>query len=175
MGNICDGLCPSTRKDIGITIKTGDVKGKGKKGDVFVILKDKDGNRSQSIKLACKSGSQTFWEDISNANLGRVNSIEIWRKGDGTAHDWFVDDIYIEQLIMGRRQQLPFPLQRWIHPGLKYTFEVYDSSLPQNDPNKEQRREELEERKKVYVFRKDAEGIPPQVSLKKISFKISNE
>ena len=61
------------------------------------------------------------------------------------------------------KEGIPFPCNRWIKEDKKFVLVKYDAVLPQFDDRKEQRREELEEKRKKYKFAGKARGLPRQV------------
>ena len=56
----------SSRKDIEIKVKTGDVKGSGTDSNVYCILIDENGTRSHDIKLDCM-----FRDDLERGNVDK--------------------------------------------------------------------------------------------------------
>jgi arachidonate 5-lipoxygenase len=56
-----------------------------------------------------------------------------------------------------------FPIFRWVRPDWHYVIRHLDTSLPQFDEYREQRKKELDEKKKTYVFAQKAPGMPVQV------------
>ncbi|XP_071803746.1 polyunsaturated fatty acid 5-lipoxygenase-like isoform X2 [Asterias amurensis] len=56
-----------------------------------------------------------------------------------------------------------FPINRWIKAYKSRIFERHDCSLPQFDGNKEQRKEEMIEKKKLYELESKEEWLMPQV------------
>ena len=59
--------------------------------------------------------------------------------------------------------EFPFPINRWIEPNRTYTFTIYDSLLPQDDKNPDQRLKELEEKRERYGLKGDCDEAPKQV------------
>ena len=60
--------------------------------------------------------------------------------------------------------KLHFPVLRWIEGGQRYKIPMNDTSLPQDDPFPDQRKEELEMSKKKYKIRVIDPSLPVQVS-----------
>ena len=58
---------------------------------------------------------------------------------------------------------LKISFQRWLRPGQKLIVELNDSLLPQNDPNSEQRNNELEHLREMYQYGQSAPDLPVQV------------
>ena len=56
-----------------------------------------------------------------------------------------------------------FPVNRWIKANSILSLSEYDSSLPQDDPNKEQRAKELRDKREKYMLSGKVLGAPPQV------------
>lgn len=57
-----------------------------------------------------------------------------------------------------------FPVHRWIKSDLRYVVPLYDCVLPQEDERTRFRLEELECKKKAYVYAEKVKGGPVQVS-----------
>ncbi|XP_022083391.1 allene oxide synthase-lipoxygenase protein-like isoform X2 [Acanthaster planci] len=58
-----------------------------------------------------------------------------------------------------------FPIHRWIKANTRLVFVKYDCLLPQHDMNKEQRHQELMEKKTKYEMEVKQEGLLPQVKI----------
>ena len=58
-----------------------------------------------------------------------------------------------------------FPIHRWIKSGTRLMVSRYDSSLPQDDMNIEQREKELKEKREDYRLAEKILGAPLQVSV----------
>ncbi|PVD34529.1 hypothetical protein C0Q70_05804 [Pomacea canaliculata] len=93
--------------------------------------------------------------------LGKIARIEFWRDDSGLGSDWYVDKVIVEN--RKTNDLFVFPVFRWIRPGWHYIIKHLDTSLPQFDEYADQRRMELEEKRKTYVFAQKAPGMPAQV------------
>lgn len=87
--------------------------------------------------------------------------IEFWRDSSGVASDWYVLKIVV--IIPNRKRQYVFPVLRWIKADYRYVIHELDTSLPQDDPEKEQRRLLLRERRPMFEYSQKAPGVPMQV------------
>lgn len=156
-----------------IRVETGDRLNSGTDALVTVKLADNQGKWSKEIKLS-QFGKNNFErghtdsfnvrkEDIDGFDVANPNitKLEIWRNNFGINASWFVDVVTVENLLTG--QLFPFPLHRWIDKDLHYSFLLYDSILPQLDPHRQQRDNELKEKKQVYIYDEKKEGAPVQV------------
>ena len=56
-----------------------------------------------------------------------------------------------------------FDYSRWIEPNQKYYFRMYDSLLPQEDKQGEQREKELAFKQETYVYESIITGLPRRV------------
>ena len=56
-------------------------------------------------------------------------------------------------------------LGRWLKPGQRLLIELNDSNLPQNDPNPQQRKEEMEHMREMYQYGQSAPDLPVQVGV----------
>ncbi|XP_065667156.1 polyunsaturated fatty acid 5-lipoxygenase isoform X2 [Hydra vulgaris] len=194
------GTTPSRNKiDFEIVIKTGDVKGAGTDSNVYCCLIDCKGNKSRDLLLDVKwrndfeKGSIDLFKIRNVPNIGKLESIELWRDDKGINDDWYLEYAQVKQitgvlandlvnesiLCNGFRYPksnknvndnifknflLPFPCHRWIKANKKYVLYAYDSLLPQFDPRTEQRKEELEDKKNKYAFSESSAGMPRRVA-----------
>ncbi|XP_038044498.1 polyunsaturated fatty acid 5-lipoxygenase-like isoform X2 [Patiria miniata] len=158
-----------------ILVKTGDLKGAGTDANIYIILHNENQVTSKKIKL-----DRLFHDDFERgktdefkaklpSDFGAVHEIELWRDEHGAFDPWYLEkvDIYEKPKDGAEKGPYEFPIHRWI-PGKKSViFCQYDSLLPQQDPRKEtQRKEELDEIKKIYQFKSQAPdvGLPCQVA-----------
>ena len=166
MGNCCsvEGAI-----DHWIYVKTGDRKGAGTDANCRAILYDDKGNQSQEINIDCyfKSDFERGKTDVIQCpplghKFGNITHIEIWRDNPDVWPNWFCEVIVVND----RRSDkcFYFPVLRWMRSGVRYKIEQFNTVLPQYDPNHEQRRLELEEKREVYEYGIKAEDMPVQVS-----------
>ena len=168
MGNCCE---PPNRIDHFIYVKTGDRKGTVSDINLRVLLQDAKGKLSSEIKLKVtiksdfeRGMSQVFEAPMLNS-FSDVCRMEFWREAPGldgpTAADWFCETIVVNNRHTERC--FYFPVGRWVLPNEHYKIELYDSMLPQLDPNKEQRDKELELNQELYQYGQSAPDLPVQV------------
>ncbi|XP_013400520.1 allene oxide synthase-lipoxygenase protein [Lingula anatina] len=166
MGNCQQGSVVFTHT---LYVHTGDIKGAGTDANVIVVLQDDQGNKSAPTKLDhiprndLERGSVNKFNTTVNPALGKIQQIELTMDAKGVAPDWFVDLIRVKDHRVNPPETYAFPIHRWIRPKCHYTFDIYDCMLPQCDKNIEQRKKELEEKKKTYAFRPEKIGSPIQV------------
>ena len=165
---------------------TGDKRGAGTDSNVFLILVNSDGQRSKIQRLSHsfqddhergasavfhKSSSdigikppfsaiEMYIDECCTISLGnRLNGI-FFGGPRNVSTNWFVDLISVKYL-----DEPPwiFPIHRWVHQGVIYQFYLYDCVLPQNDPRKFFRSEELKKKKETYVLSQKIHNGPVQV------------
>lgn len=56
-----------------------------------------------------------------------------------------------------------FPVNRWILANFELRLSEFDSSLPFDDKNQKQRREELEKKQEKYKLQEKRPGMPKEV------------
>ncbi|OWF44209.1 arachidonate 5-lipoxygenase-like [Mizuhopecten yessoensis] len=147
-----------------ISVKTGDKKNAGTDANVEICLHCDDGNKTDTYNL-----DKFFRNDfergqidsftVTGCRLNKVNYIELWRDTGGILDDWYVDVIE----VVCSKQIFVFPFFRWIKPNYHYKVRHLDTSLPADDPFKEQREMELKDARKQYELTVKAPGLPPQV------------
>ncbi|KAK3594458.1 hypothetical protein CHS0354_024901 [Potamilus streckersoni] len=151
-----------------IYVKTGDKKYAGTDANVKIKLHDANGNITEDIVL-----DNFFRNDFESGQLdvfpikwlknfdGKVARIEFWRDSSGIGSDWYVDKILVEN--RKTNEIYTFPVFRWIKADYHYLIEHLDTSLPQFDSHRDQRAEELRDKRKVYEPTQKAPGCPTQV------------
>ena len=157
-----------------ILVKTGDRKGAGTDANIFIVLHNENQVASKRIKLDrllhddFERGKTDEFKAKLPSDFGAVLEIELWRDEHGAFAPWYLEkvDIYEAPKDGPQRGPYEFPVHRWIPAKKSVVFRQFDSLLPQHDPRKEtQRKEELEEIKKIYKFSSQAPeaGLPCQV------------
>ena len=158
-----------------VSVTTGDLKGAGTNANVFLVLYDETGMASSSLKL-----DKAFHDDLergrtdeyrgprSDTDFGTVSEIEIWRDDAGLFSPWFCDLIVVKDNNTGQSQA--FPVQRWIKAGVHYWIPAVHTTLPQDDKYKDIRTEELQDKRKEYVYALKIPGLPVQVGEKNSQF-----
>lgn len=180
MGNCITG--PSS--EFVIYVRTGDRRNAGTDANVRIILHDANNHSSEKITL-----DNFFRNDFERGKmdqfrvpskqlhsverLGKIARIEFWRDDSGLGSDWYVDKVIVEN--RKTNDLFVFPVFRWIRPGWHYIIKHLDTSLPQFDEYADQRRMELEEKRKTYVFAQKAPGMPAQVKSMPPDEQFSNE
>jgi len=167
MGNCCvvEGAV-----DHWIYVKSGDRKGLGTGASLRLIVQDVRGQLSTEIrheiyfKNDFERGKTDVFDAPSLAGFGDLARVELWRDGAGgsSAADWFCEAV----LVNNRRTEkcYYFPVLRWLRPNQRYKIEQFDTMLPQQDPNKEQRTKELEMKRELYQYGQSGPDLPVQVS-----------
>lgn len=151
-----------------VYVKTGDRRNAGTDANVYIILYDEKNNKTSPFKLDnflkndLERGHLDTFKIKDKQTLSDISVIEIWRDEYGLASDWYVDTVTVE--IKKNGDKYEFPLFRWIKAGYHYHVRHRDTSLPQLDPNGEQRVQYLEEKRKTYEFVVNVPGAPSQVS-----------
>ncbi|XP_071947656.1 allene oxide synthase-lipoxygenase protein-like [Antedon mediterranea] len=152
------------RSEYTVIVKTGDHQGAGTDANIYVLLVNADGKRSQEIHLDVKwqndfqAGSTNEFPVRNLADFGDIAELELWRT-KRSADKWYVEWIKVK----GRNKEYVFPMHRWIKPEIKMKFQEHDSVLPQFDRFPQQRKQELEEKRKTYAFAPAGDGLPSQV------------
>ncbi|XP_076345083.1 polyunsaturated fatty acid lipoxygenase ALOX15B-like isoform X2 [Tachypleus tridentatus] len=162
---LCHGtdVKKSTRK-LRIIVVTGDRFGAGTDANVWITVYDYQGSESAKIKLDnwgndMEQGATDVYEMEVDQSFSRPARIKLWRDAYGLANSWFLDRVEICDSEGGVSY---FPVHRWIAPFTNYLFYEFDSHLPQEDPNKQQREVELEEKRRDYQIAVYIEDGPAQ-------------
>ncbi|KAK7498735.1 hypothetical protein BaRGS_00010112, partial [Batillaria attramentaria] len=151
-----------------IYVRTGDRKYAGTDANVKIVLHDDHENRSEAITLDnflrddFERGALDQFEVPKKkvGRLGKVARIEFWRDDAGMGSAWYVDKVVVEN--RRTNAMFVFPVFRWVRADYHYMIVHLDTSLPQFDQYPDQRRMELEEKRKTYVFCQKAPGMPAQ-------------
>ena len=166
MGNCCtvEGAI-----DHWVYIKTGDRKGAGTDANVRAILHDDRGNKTDELKLDCyfKNEFERGKTDVIQCpplghDFGNIVRIEIWKDNPGVYPNWFCELLVVNDRRVDKCYY--FPILRWLRSDVSYTFEQFDTMLPQYDPNQQQRIAEMEEKRAMYLFTQSSSGMPVQVN-----------
>jgi arachidonate 5-lipoxygenase len=155
-----------------IYVQTGDRRNAGTDANVRVIMHDEDGNASSAITLdnyfkndferGCLDTFHVPGNKIKSLRrMGKIVRIELWKDDAWVASDWYVDKIVIENRVTN--SSFVFPIFRWIRAQYHYQINHLDTSLPQFEEYKEQRKLELEEKRKNYEFDQKIPGGPAQI------------
>ncbi|KAK6172838.1 hypothetical protein SNE40_016418 [Patella caerulea] len=165
------GACFSRiRSDYVVYVRTGDRRNAGTDANVTIILHDDVGHSTGEITLDnflrndFERGKQDKF-DVPRSKLrplGKITKIEFWRDDAGIGSDWYVERILVENRLTN--DIFVFPIFRWIKAGYHYMIKHLDTSLPQSDDYHEQRKMELEDKRKIYKYAQKAPGMPVQIS-----------
>ncbi|XP_067663283.1 allene oxide synthase-lipoxygenase protein-like [Haliotis asinina] len=142
-----------------VSVRTGDIQGAGTNANVSIILHDVQGKASPKINL-----NHFFRDDFERGNtdtfelqraqtkmLCKLGKIEVFRDDSGFGSSWYVERITVENKSNG--DVYIFPVFRWLRPHYHYVFREHDTFLPQDDVEQEQRRLDLEEKRKLYMIK----------------------
>ncbi|OWF44216.1 Arachidonate 5-lipoxygenase [Mizuhopecten yessoensis] len=150
-----------------------DRKGAGTDASVMCALYNDDGQMSGQMVLDTflKNDFERGRTDVFHATstfLDNVDTIEIWRDDkDSSTNEWFVEVIKV--VCKESDKAFIFPCLRWIKGDYHYKIRHLDTSLPQDDPHKEQRLAELNDKKKTYEMEVKIPGLPIQFDIVKLS------
>lgn len=167
MGPVLTRMDSLTEAGFRISVVTGDRKGAGTDANVWLRLHDANGRKSSVITL-----NHTFKNDHERGetssfsvkpilNFGPVSKVEIWRDSFGFGHAWFVDRIEVQELFSGELYQFPF--HRWVPADLHFFVSLYDCVLPHADAHQNQRRQELQRKRRIYRYKTWIPDGPTQV------------
>ncbi|XP_071505993.1 allene oxide synthase-lipoxygenase protein-like [Diadema antillarum] len=171
------GASRKLKPDYTVHVRTGDRKGAGTDADVFIAFYNERGERSRDISLNClwkddfERGDVDCYPVSRLASFGPVERIELWR-GESD-DDWFVDMVEVEQEVT--RKRFVFPVHRWVRADTRLNLKKYDTSLPQDDDQQEQRKRELERKRELYQLESKQEGLIPQVKDFPVDESFSND
>lgn len=152
-----------------VIVKTGDKKFAGTDANVYIILYDSGGQKTQEFNL-----DKYFRDDFErgqiddfvledDVDLKDISMIELWRDNYGFGDEWYVD--YIQVTIENCEETYSFPLFKWVKAHHHYKIHLLDTSLPQFDPYQEQRETELLEKQECYILCQKVPGSAMQVMM----------
>ncbi len=129
-----------------------------------MTLVKSDGDRSKEVKVGCRwrddfeKGSEDHF-DIENPGIREDVGLVVIRLDEGPlVQNWFVETIKIKYQDLPEDRSSIFPIHRWIKDGERLMVIKNDSTLPQEDPYKEQRLDELARKKQIYQLEKKFDG-----------------
>ncbi|GAB1603281.1 allene oxide synthase-lipoxygenase protein isoform X1 [Argonauta hians] len=143
-----------------IVVQTGDQRKSSTDSDVYVILHDKSGGKTDKYLLDnfFKNDFQIGATDTFHISIPQtfqeLHKLEIWMEPaavEFTTSSWFVDTIEFVQRFP--KKHVIFPTFRWLRPNIHYWLYPWDTFLPQDDPDKEQRAEEIEHKREIYKMK----------------------
>ncbi|CAI9737996.1 allene oxide synthase-lipoxygenase protein-like isoform X2 [Octopus vulgaris] len=150
--------------DFLVFVRTGDRKHASTDANVKIILINEDGEKSYEIVLDnilrddFKKGASDTFSVRNLRDFGRVEKIEFWRDNAGVSPDWYVEKIMVENVKTN--EMSIFPVFRWIKANYHYQIRHLDTILPQDDEQVEQRKMELEDKRKIYIASQKGPGFP---------------
>ncbi|XP_005095778.2 allene oxide synthase-lipoxygenase protein [Aplysia californica] len=158
--------------DYMIYVQTGDRRNAGTDANVKIIMHDEDGDASEPITLDNyfrndfeRGCLDTFHVPASKIKglqrMSRIVRIELWRDKAWVASDWYVDKIVVENRVTNAT--FVFPIFRWIKSDYHYQIKHLDTSLPQYEDYPQQRKMELEDKRKTYQLTQKVPNGPAQV------------
>jgi arachidonate 5-lipoxygenase len=139
-----------------VVVKTGDKKGAGTDANVQIVLIGASGQQTKPAFLNhvftnnFERGQLDVFNIEDETDIPEVQGIKLQRDEAGVFSDWFVEKVEVTSKKSGNTSI--FPVLRWIRPNTDVVFQRYDTSLPQFDPNSDQRNAELQEKKKLYEY-----------------------
>ncbi|XP_046331732.2 polyunsaturated fatty acid 5-lipoxygenase-like [Haliotis rufescens] len=165
-------MSSSVNHEFVVHVRTGDVQGAGTDANVSVILHDEQGSFTDQLQL-----NHVFKNDFERGNLDmfqlpkdktafidKLGKLEIFRDDSGFGSSWYVERITVENKSNG--DVCIFPVFRWLRPHYHYVFRENDTFLPQDDAQQEQRRLDLEDKRKIYVV--DTSDVTLPASIKEL-------
>jgi len=153
--------------DYEFSVRTGDRLFAGTDANVKVILHGDGDRKTERMRL-----NNVFKDDFEQGRLDnfvvkkqfkltKIEKLEIWRDNFGLGSRWFVN--YVKVKRKDNDTEFVFPIFRWIPAKVHFLFRVNDTMLPQQDPETEQRWNELKKKRDIYIVCQKIEGGPAQV------------
>ena len=146
-----------------VHIHTADQNNAGTNADVRIKLFGDNTEVSSKINLKnlllndFKRGNNDKFEIRKGKTKGfskdtKVTRIELWMelRGFDISPSWKCERVVVENRL--GNMNFTFPVIRWIQPGRNYLFNLYDTSLPQNELLQQQRSTQLEDARLTYEF-----------------------
>ena len=152
-----------------IKVKTGDRMFSGTDANVYIKLCCNNADATDDKLLDClfrndlETGQIDVFKFKRQKNLQSIDYIEIWRDDSGILDNWYLD--YIRVTNTSSAVVYEFPVFRWIKADRIYRICHLDTSLPQNEPFKDQRFTELEEKCRKYELSAHVHDGPVQVQV----------
>ncbi|XP_033742814.1 LOW QUALITY PROTEIN: allene oxide synthase-lipoxygenase protein-like [Pecten maximus] len=149
-----------------ISVTTGDKKGAGTNANVTVVLHNDGGQSTGHLHLDkflrddFERGKKDHFK-VQAPFMSVIDMIEVWRDDAGLRDEWFLETVVVH--CKNSNKIFVFPFLRWIKEGYHYKIRHLDTSLPQDDPYKEQRLMELNDKKTTYQTNIPNPGLPIQV------------
>ena len=153
--------------DYVFTVRTGDRKNAGTDANVKVILHGDGGRKTDKMKLRNILKNDFERSQIDNFTVKKqfkirnIEKLELWRDNFGIGSDWYLD--YVKVRRKDKDTEYCFPVFRWIPAKTHFIFRVNDTSLPQQDPEAEQRWNELKRKRDTYIVCQKIKDGPAQV------------
>lgn len=155
--------------DYEFSVRTGDRKFAGTDANIKVILHGDGGRKTDKMRL-----HNVFKDDFEQGQLDtflvkkqfklkNIEKLELWRDNFGFGSRWYVD--YVKVKRKDQETEFVFPIFRWVPANTHMVFRVNDTMLPSQDPEQQQRWNELQEKRKSYIVCQKIPGGPPQVNV----------
>jgi len=155
-----------------ISIKTGDTKGSGLHNSAHIVLVNEEDVESRQIKLSgcCvtvfKKGRTDKFQVKNLSGFGNVKRIVIEQHKEQNEVEWYIERISIARVLESSLdKETVFPVNRWLRLNKPLVINEFDTCLPQHDPNKKQREEEINRKQVIYTYKKQQSDLPPQVRI----------
>ncbi|XP_060063611.1 allene oxide synthase-lipoxygenase protein-like [Ylistrum balloti] len=160
-----EAIADNSTSEYVISVKTGDRKGAGTNANVTLVLHSSYGDSSREIHLNkflrndFEKGRNDCFK-VTASFIGEIDMIELWRDDAGKKDEWFLE--CVEVRCKASNKAFVFPFLRWVKEGYRYKICHLDTSLPQDDPYKDQRLMELNDKKETYQMEVHVPGLPIQ-------------
>ncbi|XP_066275472.1 polyunsaturated fatty acid lipoxygenase ALOX15B-like [Branchiostoma lanceolatum] len=158
------------RKDSALVkAKTGNYRGGGTDGNIFIALIDSEGRKSRDIHLNLP------WDDFERGTdleltadditvRPPLRDLEVWRD-DSYPHDnWFCQSFSVKLHSDRNGRTYDFPVDRWIKAGERVWVPPGGAVLPQYDRHAVSRERELQDMKKRYASFTPSPGLLPMLA-----------
>ena len=148
-----------------VYVKTGDKKFAGTDANVYIVLYDSGGNKTQEFHLDkffrddFERGQLDDFHLEDEVDLNNISELELWRDDYGFGDEWYVDYIQVHK----NEEIYSFPMFKWIKAHHHYLIPHLDTSLPQFHAHQEQRELELLEKQTYYQLCQKVPGCSMQV------------
>eukprot|EP00058_Branchiostoma_floridae_P015573 XP_002601061.1 hypothetical protein BRAFLDRAFT_75497 [Branchiostoma floridae] len=175
MGAQCTGGVVHVNTESGVDsalvkAKTGNYRGSGTDGNIFIALIDSEGRKSRDIHL------DLLWDDFEKGTYQEykvddvavrppIRDLEVWRDDSHPHDNWFCQSFSVQLKPDRNGQTYDFPVNRWIKAGERVWVPPGGAILPQYDHHAVSRERELQEMKKRYASFTPSPGLLPMKSM----------
>ncbi|XP_078588882.1 polyunsaturated fatty acid lipoxygenase ALOX15B-like [Branchiostoma floridae x Branchiostoma japonicum] len=174
MGAQCTGGVAHVNTESGVDsalvkAKTGNYRGSGTDGNIFIALIDSEGRKSRDIHL------DLLWDDFEKGTYQEykvddvavrppIRDLEVWRDDSHPHDNWFCQSFSVQLKPDRNGQTYDFPVNRWIKAGERVWVPPGGAILPQYDHHAVSRERELQEMKKRYASFTPSPGLLPMLA-----------